>query len=440
MGKDKKIYDEIHGYILLPEDYVKIVDLPIFQRLRRIKQLGVAHYVYPGAIHNRFSHSLGVYSLMSRLAKKLSREAYIDRDDIPVLELAALLHDIGHMPYSHAVELYYSNFARSRGERTFTHEDLSYAVILNDSDLKEALNDIGIDPYEVAHIIKGNHRNPLYNQLLSSDLDVDRMDYLVRDSLHTGVVYGAIDIDRILETLTVDSELRLSIFSKGLIAVENFYISRLHMYRGVYYHKTSLMYELMVARIWEALLDENSELSKLRSFDGIISLIKSGEFRYIDDYWVHGVLASMIRDKACSEYLCDLAEMFLFRKGYKTIFDLTHLSNKHVSEVEKKFSRYIEQLVEKIERESSIKDAYRFVIPFAESISIYKEDEAIYVVDHNSKRSIEIYEYPGSVIRTLPKYLIIARIYGHPYFRDTLAEYIDNELKDLHADLTKHLE
>ncbi len=239
-NRAKYVFDELHGFIELGPGIVDIVDSPAFQRLRRIKQLAQAWLVYPGAVHTRFSHSLGVMRVMDILATRLVREGHLSRDDALVLRLAALLHDIGHTPYSHALEMYFHNRFRLR------HEELGRYVIENDPTISEKIKGLGADPREVAAVVGGVHSNVTLNMLMSSDLDADRLDYLMRDALHTGVVYGRIDVDRIVNTLTVTADGRLAVPMKAIHAVESFYIARLHMYRAVYYHKTITGYQLLM--------------------------------------------------------------------------------------------------------------------------------------------------------------------------------------------------
>jgi HD superfamily phosphohydrolase len=410
----KKVYDEIHGYIELDELALRIIDLDVFQRLRRIKQLGVTFYVYPGAVHTRFSHSLGVYHIIKKLSERLSREGYISRDDLPLLEASALLHDVGHLPYSHALETFYTRITNQR----FEHEDLSREVVLNDPGVSETLSEFGIDKHEVASIIYGTHREPLYNQLMSSDLDVDRMDYLVRDSLHTGVTYGSIDLDRLLETTTVDRDGNIAVKDKGLIAVENFYIARLHMYRGVYYHKTSLGYELLLTHIWGELLDIYGELEPFKTIEGLRTLIRRNAFRYFDDYWVNGLFYRIIEEKGqAGDNIGDMIWRFLYRKGYKVCLDRVELIYRDVpsnAEIEENMWASMG---------GSIKDLAaidkKYLIIFVDTIPIYKEEESVNIITRGGA-SVKIYEYPGSIIGKLPKYMLIKRIYLHPYIHQII--------------------
>ncbi|MEZ0290226.1 MAG: HD domain-containing protein [Sulfolobales archaeon] len=405
----KKIFDEVHGYINLDPLALKIISLPIFQRLRRIKQLGVAEYVYPGATHTRFSHSLGVYHLMKSIVNMF--RDYIEPDKIPLLHVAALLHDIGHLPYSHALETFYMNIQLASGER-LDHERLSSMVIREDPELKDLLKSEGLDPDEIARIVEGKHRDPLINMLLSSDLDVDRLDYLVRDSLHTGVTYGSIDLRRILTTLRIDRNRRLAISEKGLIALENFYLARLHMYRAVYYHKTVHGYELMLVKLWERIVRERPDMSSYRDLGFVRKMISEGYYKYFDDHTLISEIIDVARDLEVSRETRELAEMFLFRKGYKVVYDKIILSDEPLSDSE-----------EGEEEITKIKEAYYslsrsgvssiYYLPVIESIAIYRRDDSITIISKDGSEK-KIHEYEGGVIKELPRYMNIIRFYIHP--------------------------
>ena len=404
----KRVFDEVHGYIELDSLAQKIISLPIFQRLRRIKQLGVAEYVYPGATHNRFSHSLGVYHLMKSVISRL--RDYIDPDKINILLAASLLHDIGHLPYSHALETYYMNILGS--ETKINHEYLSSIVIREDPDLKDLLKNEGIEPSEISDIINGRHKDPLYNSLLSSDLDVDRMDYLIRDSLHTGVIYGSIDLRRILSTLEVDRKRRIGVNEKGLIAVENFYLARLHMYRAVYYHKTVHGYELMLVKLWERVLRERPDLAGYKDFGFIKKMISDGLYKYFDDNTIVSYLGSVANDQYIRREIREIAEMFLFRRGYKAIYDKIILSEEPMTNSENG-SEEIKMIKEVIYLMDKYGIDSLYYIPVIENIAIYREDEAITVRSRDGSEK-KIFEHEGSIIKDLPKYLNIIRFYVHP--------------------------
>ncbi len=399
-----RIYDELHGYIGLTELESRIIDTPVFQRLRRIKQLSAAWLVYPGAVHTRFSHSIGVMYIMGIIAEKLAREGYIPGDDIQLLRLAALLHDIGHYPYSHTLEAYYLKMDGP------SHEQLAKYIILKDPDLSDIISSSNIDPWEIISIIEGRHKEPVYNMLLGSDLDADRADYLPRDALHTGVTYGVIDLHRIIDTLTVSDDGSLAVSYKGLHAVENFYVARFHMYKSVYYHKTIIGYESLLRLIIEAVAEEldDVEAEKLKP-NWVYKAIEQGEYPYWEDYWIHILLYKALKDRSVSDDTKRLIKLFLDRRGYKNILDLSYTSNTPMTNNDSnKLMGLYEELTKTIPKNA--------VIVFADSVPIVKEDEAVRVILPNGSIEWITSSSIDTIINTLPRYYIVLRVYVDPIY------------------------
>lgn len=235
MNKRKIINDPIYGFITIPFDLVfDLIEHPIFQRLRRIKQLGLTHYVYPGALHTRFHHALGAMHLMQQAIKVLrQKEIDITSAEEEAVTIAILLHDIGHGPFSHTLEHTIINIH---------HEDLSIFLMERLNEQFDGKLDLAIKIFK-----KDYHKKFLY-QLVSSQLDMDRMDYLNRDSFFTGVAEGVIGYDRIIKMLSVvDNELVVE--EKGIYSIEKFLIARRIMYWQVYLHRTVLSAEQVLIKI-----------------------------------------------------------------------------------------------------------------------------------------------------------------------------------------------
>ncbi len=235
-GKQTILNDPIYGFISIQEGLIlKILDHPYFQRLGRIKQLGLTHLVYPGAYHTRLQHAIGVMHLMGRAIEVLrSKHHTITKDEELAVTLAILLHDIGHGPYSHVLE--------TTIVRNVTHEDLSDLFM-------ERLNEEFKGKLDLAiKIFANKYRKKFLHQLVASQLDMDRLDYLRRDSFFTGVAEGAISSDRIIKTLNIAND-NLVIDAKGIYSVENFLIARMLMYWQVYLHKTVISAEYLLIKI-----------------------------------------------------------------------------------------------------------------------------------------------------------------------------------------------
>lgn len=234
--KGKIINDPVYGFLHFPEpEIMRIIEHPWFQRLRHIKQMGMAHLVYPGATHTRLHHSLGACYLMGKALDELKLKGInLSKDDVLAARLAILMHDIGHGPFSHALE--YSLVGGMK------HEVLSKLIMqrINEEFYGLLTNAISVFDH--------NYPRKYLHQLVSSQLDVDRMDYLNRDSFYTGVSEGVIGYDRILQMLTVQDD-ELMVEEKGVHSVEKFIIARRLMYWQVYLHKAVLGAEQLLVNI-----------------------------------------------------------------------------------------------------------------------------------------------------------------------------------------------
>jgi len=253
----KIIHDGIHGSMKLDGIILDLVKTPEFQRLRNIKQLGLAYVVYPGANHSRFEHSLGVWNT----ARRLSEEAGLDENEGMLLQVGALLHDIGHGPFSHTFETIYRHYVKEHD-----HMRLGQDIILGKSDITESPNrgripeiieSYGYDftAKDVAELILGKHQRRYLGQMLHGDVDVDQIDYLIRDAHYTGVAHGIIDLERLLKVLHVHNG-ELVVDEKGVEAVEGMMVARSLMYSRVYFHHTVKIAEGMLTRALEFALEE----------------------------------------------------------------------------------------------------------------------------------------------------------------------------------------
>ncbi|HJU55831.1 MAG TPA: HD domain-containing protein, partial [Pyrinomonadaceae bacterium] len=234
----ERIYrDPVHNIIRLRTDtdegrlMVRLIDAPEFQRLRRIKQLGLALFTYQGAEHSRFTHSLGVLHLMTRVLNRLGENYAIAPEDRAAASAAALLHDVGHGSFSHVMEKVLG----------FHHEAWTVRVVMSEeTEVGQLLRSFSAElPERVASIIEGKFQPAALAQLVSSQLDVDRMDYLLRDSLMTGAKYGIYDLEWVINALQIDEENdRIFVAARGLYAVEEYLQARYYMFRQVYFHRT----------------------------------------------------------------------------------------------------------------------------------------------------------------------------------------------------------
>lgn len=238
-----RIRDVIHGDIDINEDiFIDLIETKEFQRLRNIKQIGLSYVSFPTAEHSRFSHSIGVYHLATRMIDVLENKTNIDLDysDCLSLRIACLLHDVGHGAFSHTSEEFFG----------FNHEQYSIDIIKSsDTQINQVLNKYNPNLIDtVVSFIKKDHPHNILNEILSGTVDVDRMDYLLRDSYFAGVKYGEVDIDRLFNVIDI-KENQLVFHEKGLKAVEDFIMSRYNMFSQVYLNKKALAYEVLVREI-----------------------------------------------------------------------------------------------------------------------------------------------------------------------------------------------
>ncbi len=236
MNKKKIINDPVYGFISLRSPLLfEIMEHPFFQRLRHIRQLGLGDLVYPGAVHTRFHHALGALHLMGRLLDNLrAKGVEISEQEYEAAQAAILLHDIGHGPFSHALE--------ETLLHGIAHESLSYRFML------ELNNQMNGSLALALHMFRNTYSRKFFHQLISSQLDIDRLDYLQRDSHYTGVVEGAIGVDRILAMLQIKND-QLVVEEKGIYSIENFLHARRLMYWQVYLHKTAVSAERMLVNL-----------------------------------------------------------------------------------------------------------------------------------------------------------------------------------------------
>jgi len=268
----KVICDPVHGDIGLSELECQLIDTRSFQRLRRLRQLGLASLVYPNATHTRFAHSLGVFRIMGVVIDFLLNKGKFKEEDRRKMRLAALLHDIGHYPYSHLMEFVDRDIHRpsylskpksareakaiTRRERYPDHVRVGQLVVTRREGITTLLKQNDLNPEEIASIFRGEHTNRAYNQLISSSLDMDRMDYMIRDSLGTGVPYGKIDLHYLLSNLDLTDDGEVVVSYKAAAAAEHFLVARYFMYKTVYMHKTTFAFEALLRHILFLLREE----------------------------------------------------------------------------------------------------------------------------------------------------------------------------------------
>lgn len=302
--------DVIHGYINIDDQLIyDLIATKEFQRLKRIRQMGGIMQIFPTAEHSRFSHSLGSYEVARMIIENVeSIRNVLNEEETMTLYCAILLHDVGHGPFSHAFELIHP----------IRHEEYSVKIIEGPSEVNDVLNKVSKDfPSKVASVIQKVHPNKLIWQLISSQIDADRIDYLLRDGYFTGASYGFVDIKRLFRFMgSYNGEL---IFKEGGLAnIENIVLGRYYMYKQIYYHPNSLVYEIITIRLLERFFELYKKGFKFKNDYKLLiplvskKVISNNDYYNLDDYSVYHYAKSMLLEE--DEILKDLADRFLNRK------------------------------------------------------------------------------------------------------------------------------
>lgn len=338
----KNVPDVIHGPLTLTRVESRVLESAYYQRLRWVKQLGFSFYIFSGATHNRFAHAMGVSYVMDKILHSIGKAVPDDKlyntkifDEKTTyhrtMRLAAMLHDIGTFPFSHTIELAYINHWRKRvqhpGARDHStmanHENLGTHIIKNTDfpgGITRILKEEGINPDDLSKIIAGRSNNVLDNQLLHSDMDADRMDYLLRDAHYTGVKIGLYDMDYLIQkltTTTVEGKEILCVKEEAISVVEYFLFARYSWYSQIISDGTSYKFDLMAAKIYEYFLENGMAYS----YDQLIQQVSQNPneyFTFNDSYFMaklHEYLAGRITHPVIRE----LSEMLAYREAPKQI-------------------------------------------------------------------------------------------------------------------------
>lgn len=313
LAEEKVFKDPIHKYIYVQDDTIwDLINTKEFQRLRRIRQLGTSYLTFHGGEHSRFSHSLGVYEITRRIISQFERSADPDwpAEDRLLCLCAALLHDLGHGPYSHSTEQVYG----------VHHEEWSCRLILGNTEVNDVLGRVAPDfPQKVADVIGKTYKKEIIVSLVSSQMDADRMDYLLRDGYYAGVNYGMFDLDRILRVIR-PYQGRIVVKESGMHAVEDYLVSRYQMYWQVYFHPVTRSSEIILRKIFMRVKDLFGQGYTFGfMIDPIPSLIEGslsvGQYFLLDESLIQTAMMQWTRER--DPVLSDLCARFLHRRLFK---------------------------------------------------------------------------------------------------------------------------
>jgi len=393
-----QIVDPIHDFITIHKNELDIIDTPVFQRLRRIRQLAGAHLVYPGAQHSRFEHSLGAMHIANQAATILKEKKFLDSEDVTNLRLAALLHDIGHGPFSHLFEEVLQK------KKRISHEEIGARLILK-SEIGDLITKAGFDKSFVSKLAFGNSKYQFMNEIISGGLSADMMDYLLRDGYFTGAEHAKVDFMRIINSLDVHNR-KLSLDRSALYSFESMMISRYQMFKAVYFHKTVRAAEVMLL---EAMLLADNELQLTTS--------DLKKYVLLTDEFVISKLVSLPQKnselKRARQLAIEYQERKLLKCVYEKIFTHPRMGKVNAS-----------VLQSEIAKKSKVDEAEIFVdISKTPSIPLSptkKESQSIILTSKKGESPKEAYELPISeipLVSAISGFMDILRVYTRQQFR-----------------------
>ncbi|MDW0331260.1 MAG: HD domain-containing protein, partial [Nitrososphaeraceae archaeon] len=406
-----EIADPIHKFIRFTELEKKIIDSNVFQRLRRIKQLAGAHLVYPAAQHSRFEHSLGTMHVAGLAGEHLFSIGVIDKESIQELRVASLLHDIGHGPFSHLFEEALKVTGNSN------HETLGAKIICK-TELGDILSDYGFSPRTISEISFGNSKVKFKNEIISGSLSSDLMDYLPRDGLFTGVEYGKVDHNRIINSFRVTDSKSLALDISSFYSFESMIISRFEMFRAVYFHKTVRSAEVML--LHSILL--SSDLLNLKG-------LALTDYLNLTDESIICTISSSRNNKAAQEMISNYLDRKLLKCVYERFIrkrdNYTKLNRDKIEELRLEIAR-----LAKIDEKKIFLDTYGIsLVPLAPN---KQEMKSILLVSED-----EFFKQPVSnlpLVNSITGYLDMIRVYTNHKDRKKITkiskDVLDKELPE----------
>ena len=385
------IIDPIHDFVRVYDNELKIIDTPIFQRLRRIRQLSGAHLIYPGAQHTRFEHSLGVMHIASMAGQALAEKGIVSSDDIQNLRLAGLLHDIGHGPFSHLFEEIFEE------KRKISHEDLGRDIILK-TEIGDIISKNGFDKKLITKLAFGDSKLQFMNEIISGVLSADIMDYLLRDGYFTGAEHAKIDHHRLTHSLDVYKN-KLALDKSSLVNFETMMISRYQMFKAVYFHKTVRAGEVMLL---EAMDLAEGELG--------LSSMNLDEYLQLSDDVILAKLLNLPEHNSKLKASKKIATDYLNRNLFKSVFEST-LTGKAITK------KRMQELRGEISKKSKIDINEIFVdssntpsIPLSPS---KKESKSIILLENDGNKTTakEILISQIKLVSAMSGFMKILRVY-----------------------------
>ncbi|MEM2319134.1 MAG: HD domain-containing protein [Candidatus Bathyarchaeia archaeon] len=411
-----EIKDPVYGYVYISERDKEVIDSYPVQRLRRLRQLAGAEYVYPGANHTRFEHSVGVMHLASKVTENPNIAQIISREEAEKVKIAALLHDVGHGPFSHVFE---HLLTRELGK---THEDIT-AWIIKNSELKDVIGSLGYKAEEIAALAVGGlgkGEKAFLSQIISSSIDVDKLDFVVRDTYHTGAEYGFVDIFRLIQTFDV-LDGNLAVDMGALSTLEAFIIARIESFKSIYFHRVGRAAQIMLAI---ALERANEEL-------GLTSFKTPEEYLAMDDYTVWTMLKNC---KKSSPIIKNLERRRMLKCAYEQTF---YVKDKTVSNIfsAEEFRNQIRNRIAKnakVDPEVIVIDVPTVPsVPYHHSMMMEPMEIPVFSRTHDGRKELKRLSEISGVFEVLKGFINILRVYTDEKYRGSVGRAASEVLGEI---------
>jgi len=398
-----EIKDPVHGYVYINEAEKEIIDSYPMQRLRRLRQLAGSEYVYPGANHTRFEHCVGVMFLAGKVMENPNLSRIVSDEEADMVRMAGLLHDVGHGPFSHVFEhLLIRDLEK-------THEDIT-SWIISDSEVGDKLSRLGYSTGDVAKLAVGKLHKPgkaYWDQIISSGVDVDKQDFIVRDTYHTGAEYGFIDVFRLIHALDVLGE-DLAVELGALSALEAFMIARIESFKSIYFHRVGRAAQIMLALAMEK---ANEEL-------GLTAFKTPEEYLQMDDYTVWSALKKCSKSKKIIE---DLECRRMLKCAYERTF---YEKDAMVSNI---FGResYRRQMQGEIAKEAGVEVDNVIIdvptvpsVPYHHAVLMESMEIPVFTRSQSGEKQLQRLSEISKIFETLKGFINILRVYTDAENRD----------------------
>jgi HD superfamily phosphohydrolase len=411
-----EIKDPLYGYVYITKTEKDIVDSFPMQRLHRLRQLAGAEYVYPGANHTRFEHSIGTMYLAQRLTENSTLSQYLSKEEAQMIRLAALLHDVGHGPFSHVFEHLLEKFLDK------THEEVTVWMI-EKSELSNILRKAGYEAEVVAKLATGSlHRKGknFMDQIIQSAVDVDKLDFIVRDTYHTGAEYGNVDVFRIIHMLDVLDD-SLAVDEGALSALESFILARIESFKSIYFHRVSRAAQIMLAMAMEKAKDDI----------GLVSFKTPEEYLSLNDYTVWTMLKLSEKSRRIME---NLERRRLLKCAYDQTF---HVKDQTISKL---FSteEIRNEMRDKIAEKAGVKPQFVVIdvptlpsVPYHHSALLEPMEIPVFQKTRDGKKVPKRLSEISRMFEALRGFINVVRVYTEERYRAEVGEAAAKMLGEL---------